>query len=158
MKWNDSATSQKEELLFAVNEMRQCASKGIDPKSAPLSCIARIAHVYDTAEQIGGDLSHQQQRSSVGILLEACVEANRSGLMKNYKFTADVTRSLRFLKADKECIQLVRSLISKGNKCKHKKALEEGMSAAMKVGDKESLELITDVYSRSGFHSRQISE
>lgn len=157
MKWNDPATSRKEELMFAVNEMRQSARQNIDLKNAPLNCIARIAHVYDTNEQTDENLSHKQRRSSVGILLEACVEANRSGLMKNYKFTADVTHSLRYLKANKECIQLVRSIISKGNKCRHRLAMEEGMSSAIKIGDHESLGLITDVYRKSGFDARKFS-
>jgi len=38
MRWNDPKTSQKEELLFAINEMRQCAREGIATKNAPLEC------------------------------------------------------------------------------------------------------------------------
>ncbi|KAL7541760.1 hypothetical protein ACHAXR_011195 [Thalassiosira sp. AJA248-18] len=157
MKWNDPASSQKEELLFAINEMRQCAKEGIAAKNAPLECIARIAVVYGTGGKVDSALSENQRRSAVSLILEACVEANRSGLMRKYNFTAEVVRSLRSLKANKECIQVVRSLIAPGKKCRHRVAMEEGMYAALEIRDHDSLHLITDVFEKSGYDSKRLT-
>jgi len=158
MRWNDPKTSQKEELLFAINEMRQCAREGIATKNAPLECIVRIAQVYGTEGMIEDALSEKQRRSAVNLILEACVEANRSGLIKKHTFTTEVVRSLRALKANKECIQLVvRNVISTGRKCRHRIAMEEAMYAALEERDFESLKLITEVFERSGYDSRRLS-
>jgi len=158
MRWDDPATSQKEELLFAVNEMRQCASEGIVAKNAPLLCIVRIAQLYSTEGRINEDsFSEKQRRSAVNLILEACSEANRSGLIKSHYFTAEVVRSLRALNANKECIQMVRTLTSKGDKCPHRIAMEAAMYAALEERDLESFELITEVYEKSGYDSRRLS-
>merc|ERR1719203_822696 len=99
--------------------MRQCSREGIATKNAPLECIVRIAQVYGTAGMIENELSSKQRRSAVNLILEACVEANRSGLIKKHTFTTEVVRSLRALKANKECIQVVvRNVITTGRKCR----------------------------------------
>ncbi|KAL7551131.1 hypothetical protein ACHAWF_014330 [Thalassiosira exigua] len=157
MRWNDPATSQKEELLFAINEMRTCAREGIAAKNAPLECIARIAQVYGTEGRVESVLTRSQRRSAVNLILEACVEANKSGLMKKYMFTAEVARNLRALGANKECIQVVHSIISPGKKCKHKVAMEEAMYAALEERDNDSLQVITEVYELSGYDSKRLS-
>jgi len=157
MRWDDPATSQKEELLFAINEMRGCAREGITTKNAPLECIVRIAQVYGTEGTIETLLSEKQRRGSITLILEACVEANLSGLIKKHTFTTEVVRSLRALKANKECIHVVvRSVISTGRRCRHRVAMEEAMYAALEERDHESLQLITDVYERSGYNSQQL--
>lgn len=157
MRWNDPATSQKEELLFAVNEMRNCIKEGIIPRNATLQCIINIAQVYDTDGKVNGELSDKQRQTAVRLILEACVSAKKSKLMKNYNFTAQVAHNLRSLKAGKECIQVVRSLISSDGICKHRKCLEEGTYAALETRDHESLQLFNDVYRKSGFDSRKLS-
>lgn len=158
MRWDDPETSQKEELLFAVREMRECAHEGVLAKNAPLYCIVRIAHLHDTEGRIKEvSLSDKQRRSAVNLLREACTEANRSGLMDSHFFTAEVVRGLRALKANKECIQMVRSLTSQGDKCKHKIAMETAMYAAYEEHDLESLDLITEVYEASGYDSSRLS-
>jgi hypothetical protein len=157
MRWDDPATSQKEELLFAINEMRKCAREGITTKNAPLECIVRIAQVYGTDGTIETTLSEKQRRSAVTLILEACVEANLSGLIKKHTFTTEVVRSLRALKANKECIQVVvRNVIATGRKCRHRIAMEEAMYAALEERDHESLQLITEVFEKSGYNSQRL--
>ena len=157
MKWNDPATSQKEELLFAITEMRKCAREGITTKNAPLECIVKIAHVYGTDGTIETALSEKQRRSAVNLILEACIEAKQSGLIKKHTFTTEVVRSLRALGANKECIQVVvGSVISAGRKCRHRIAMEEAMYAALEERDHEALRLITDVFEKSGYDSQQL--
>jgi hypothetical protein len=157
MRWNTPATSQKEELLFAINEMRQCAKEGISAKNGPLECIVRIAHVYDSDGTIESNLPEKQRRSAVNLILEACVQADKSGLMTKQTFTTQVVRSLRALKANKECIEVVLTLISKGGKCKHRVAMEQAIYAALEERDSESLKLITDVFERSGYDPNRLS-
>merc|ERR1712029_774715 len=131
--------------------MRQCAREGITAKNPPLVCIAKIARVYGTDGKVESTLSVKQRRSAVSLILEACVEANRSGLMKSYNFTAEVFHSLRALKANEECIKLILTIISAGKKCRHRVAMEEAMYAALEERDHESLKLISEVYEASGF-------
>jgi len=158
MRWNDPVTSNKEELLFAVNEMRQCASEGVVVKNAPLMCIVSIAELYGTDGRIkSSDMSERQRRSSVNLILEACEEARRSGFIKNHAFTAKASRSLRALNANKECVQIVRSLISEGGKCRHRIAMEEGIYSASALRDHISMQLITDVFEKSGYDSSRLS-
>lgn len=158
MNWNDPATSQKDELLFAIREMRQCAGEGTAVKNAPLECIVRIAKVYDTDGKIESALSEKQKRSAVKLILEAWVEATKSGLIKKHSFTAEVVRSLRALKANRECIQVVlANLITAGQKCRHRIAMEEAMYAALEERDHQSLQLLTEVFERSGYDSRRLS-
>merc|ERR1712176_185748 len=110
-----------------------------------------------TGGTIENKLSEKQRRSAVSVILEACVEANLSGLIKKHTFTREVVRSLRALKANKECIQIVvRNVISTGRKCRHRIAMEEAMYAALEERDHESLQLITDVFEKSGYDSQQL--
>ena len=155
MRWNDPATSKKEELLFAVNEMRQAASEGIVVKNDPLMCIVSIAEVYGTDGRTknGDHLSESQRRSTVNLILEACREARRSGFIENHAFTAKAARGLRALNANKECVQFVNTLISGCGKSRHRIAMEEAIYAASKEGDHVSLQLITDVFEKSGYDS-----
>ncbi|KAL3808880.1 hypothetical protein ACHAXA_010935 [Cyclostephanos tholiformis] len=140
MRWNDPATSKNEELLFAVNEMRQCASKGIVVENSPLMCIVSLAELYGTDGQINsGNMAESQRQSSINLLLEASREARRSGFIKNHAFTAKVTRSLRSLNANEECIQIVSSLVSEGRKCNQRLAVKEAIYAASEERDHESL-------------------
>jgi hypothetical protein len=148
MRWDDPSTSQKEELLFAVNEIRRCSSEGTVAKHAPLMCIVKIAHLYDTDGREGG-MSEKLKQSAINLILEACEEARRSGFMNSHTFTAEAARSLRSLKANKECVAMVRSLLSEGGKSRHRIAMEEAIRAASDERDHESLELFTDVYERS---------
>ena len=159
MKWNDPETSQKEELLFAVKEMRKCSSAGIISKKAPLMSIVQISRLYSTDGRIeGGTISEKQKQSAVNLILEACKEAINSGFIRNHAFTAEVVRSLRALKANKECIQVVRKLTSDGEKkCRHRVAMEEGIYAAIEEQDHKSAQLIMDVFERSGFDSKRLS-
>jgi hypothetical protein len=154
MRWNDPATSKNEELQFAVNEMRQCASEGRVVENSPLMCIASLAELYGTDGQINNvNMAESQQLSSISLLLEACGEARRSGFIKNHAFTAKVARSLRSLNANKECVQIVSSLVSGSGKCRHKIAMEEAILAASEERDHGSLRLITDAYEKSGYDS-----
>ena len=137
--------------------MRQCATEGIAAKNATLECIARIAQVYGTEGRVDSVLSDKQRRVAVNLILEACVEANRSGLMKKQSFTATVAQSLRALNANKECIQVVLSVISNSHKSRHRVAMEEGMYAALEDRDSESLKMITDIFENSGFDSKRLS-
>jgi len=154
MRWNDPATCKKEELLFAVNEMRQAASEGIVVKNDPLMCVVSIAEVYGTEN--GDNLSESQRRSTVKLILEACREARRSGFIENHAFTAKAARGLRALHANKECIQIVNTLISVGGKSRHRIAMEEAIYAASEEGDHVSLQLITDVFEKSGHDSSRL--
>lgn len=153
MRWNSPATSQKEELLFAINEMKQGAREGMEVKNATLECIVGSAKVYGTDGKVEGELTSKQQRTAANLILEAWQEATRSNLWKKTSFTAEVARNLRALKANEECIQVARSLISAGGRCRHQHALEEGIFAAVEERDQESLELITEVYERSGYNA-----
>ena len=159
MRWDDPATSSKEELLFAVNEMRQCATEGIVVKNGPLMCIVSIADLYcsDDSRRNKSDMSERQRRSSVNLILEACAEARRSGFIKNHAFTAKAVRSLRALKANKECVQIVSALISDGSKCRHRIAMEEAIYAASEENDHVSFQLITDAFEKSGHNSSRLS-
>ncbi len=158
MRWNDPATSKDEELQLAVNEMRQCASKGIVVKNSPLMCIASLAELYGTDGQINTvTMAESQRQSSTSLLLEACGEARRSGFIKNHAFTAKVARSLRSLNANKECIQIVSSLVSGSGKCRHKIAMEEAILAASEERDYGSFRLITDAFEKSGFDPSRFS-
>jgi len=158
MRWDDPATSQKDELLFAVKEMHRCSREGIVAKNAPLSCIVNIAQLYGTDGQIGeGALSEKQRLAAVNLIFEACAEAKRSGFIKNHAFTADVVRSLRALKANKECIRFVQTLTSNGDKCRHREAMEGAMYAALEIRDHQSLKVIMDVFEKSGYDSRRLS-
>lgn len=158
MRWDDTSTCQKEELRFAVNEMRQCAQDGVVAKNDPLLCIVKIAQLYETDGQINqGAFSEKLRRPAVNLILEACAAANKSGLFKSHAFTAEVVHSLRALKANKECIRLVLTLISQVDKCRHRIAMEEAMYAALEERDHESLQLITEVFERSGYDSRRLS-
>lgn len=157
MRWNNPDTSQKEELQFAINEMRQCAKKGLVTKNDPLLCIVKIADIYGTAgRRVHGTLSTSQRRSAVNLILEACVEADRSGLMKRPAFTAEVVKSLRAMKANSECIQIVRALVSNKERSRHRNAMEEGIYASSEERDQESLQLFTRVFEQSGYDSRSL--
>ena len=164
MNWNDPAESQKEELLFAVNDMRRCASEGIVSKNDPLMCIVKIAQLYETGGKRGESnalsLSEKQRQSSVNLILKACQQAKQSGFLKSYHFTTEAAKSLRALKANKTCIKLVRTLLppdgDEFKKCKHKIAMEEAIYAAIEERDDESLQLITDVYDKSGHDSSKL--
>lgn len=159
MRWDDPATSSKEELLFAVNEMRQCATEGIVVKNGPLMCIVSIADLYcsDDSRRNKSDMSERQRRSSVNLILEACAEARQSGFIKNHAFTAKAVRSLRALKANKECVQIVSALISDGSNCRHRIAMEEAIYAASEENDHVSFQLITDAFEKSGHNSSRLS-
>lgn len=158
MRWDNPATSQKEELVFAVREIRRCSKEGTVAKHAPLMCIVKLAQLYDTDERVNeGSMSEKQKRSAINLILEACEEARRSGLMRSHVFTSEAARSLRALKANKECVKLVCSLIPESGKIKHKNAMEEAIHAASEERDHDSLQLLTDVFERSGYDSRNIS-
>lgn len=162
MNWNDPSTSQKEELLFAINEMRSCASQGILTKNAPLLCIAQQGDLYsfdrhdDDASSGKDKLSERQRRSVVNLILEACVEASRSNLLQKHSFTAHVVQSLRKMKANKECIKIVRGLVSNVGRCKHQVAMEEAIYAAKDERDYESLDLIVNKFEESGYDSSRL--
>jgi len=158
MRWNNQDTNQKEELKFAINEMRQCAANGIVPKNDTLLCIVKIAQLYGTeGRRTKTALTPSQRRSAVNLILEACVEADKSGLMRKPTFSAEVVRSLRAMKANKECIQLVRALVSNSERNRHKYAMEQAIYAASEERDQDSLHLFTQVYERSGFDSTRLN-
>ena len=121
--------------------------------------IVQISRLYSTDGRIeGGTLSEQQKQSAVNLILEACKEAIKSGFIRNHKFTAEVARSLRALKANKELLQVVRKLTSDGEKkCRHRVAMEEGIYAALEEHDHKSAQLIIDVFEQSGFDSTRLS-
>lgn len=154
MQWNDPATSQKEELLFAINEMRECATNGIIAKNAPLFCIVKQGELYAIA---GESLSEKKRRAAINLILEACVEANKSGLLKKHTFTAEVVRSLRVLRGNEECIRITRALISGGGKCRHRIAMEQGIYAAIEERDDHSLGMIISAFEESGYDSHRLS-
>ena len=158
MRWNNQDTNQKEELKFAINEIRRCAANGIVPKNDPLLCIVKIAHLYGTeGRRTEAALTPSQQRSAVALILEACVEANKSGLMRKPVFSAEVVRSLRAMKANKECIQIVRALVSNSERNRHRFAMEQAIYAASEERDQDSLHLFIQVYERSGFDSTRLN-
>ena len=182
MKWNDPATSQKEELIFAINEMRKCRQhvralqiyfllsdhndshhhimvtpKGVLTKNAPLFCIVKQAELYKfEVGYKGGRLSERQRRAAINIIFEACAEAQLSGLMERSAFTAEVAKSLVELGGEKQCIQFVKTLILEGAKCRHRIAMECAIKTASESRDTESLELLVDVYKKSGFNLHTI--
>lgn len=155
MRWNEPATSQKEELLFAVNEIRQCAIEGIAAKNAPLMCIVSIAQVYGADGQKFA--SERQRRSAVNLVLEACERAKESGFIKNNAFTANAAKGLRSLKANKECIQLVRMMISEDKHFNHRITMEQGMQSALEEYDQDSLQFFTDAFERAGYDPSRMS-
>jgi hypothetical protein len=144
MRWDDPATSKNEELQFAVNEMRQSATKGIVSNNAMLMCIVEF-YCTDDNRRNKRETSDYQRRSSVNLILEACVQARRSGFINNSSFTAKAAIALRTLNANKECIRLVITLISgDSGKCRHRAAMEEAICAATEENDQGSCQLITD--------------
>ena len=144
MRWDDPATSENEELQFAVNEMRQSATKGIVLNNALLMCIVEF-YCTDDNRRNKREASEYQRRSSVNFILEACAEARRSGFINNCSFSAKAAIALRTLKANKECIRFVITLISMDSgKCKHKAAMEGAICAATEENDHISLQLMTD--------------
>jgi hypothetical protein len=152
MKWNTPATSQKEELLFAINEMRQCRQHGVLAKNAPLFCIVKQGELYESNEGYKGTyLDEKQRRAAINIIFEACAEAQLSGLIKRPAFTAEVVRSLLALNGHSQCIQFVKTLIVDGEKCKHRVAMEYAIKAAYSNDDRESLELLMGAFQYSGF-------
>ena len=154
MKWNDPATSQKEELVFAINEMRECARQGTSVKNAVVECIVRIAKVYGTDGRAEGEQTRTQRRASVSFILEAWGFAKKSSLGSKPWFTAEVAKNLRALRANNECLEIALSLIPPSGKSRHQGALEEGLHAAVESRDQDSFELISDCLERSGFNSR----
>jgi len=158
MRWNDPETSPTQELIFAVNQMRQCSSEGIVVKNAPLMCIVQIAKLYSTD---GRALSVQQRQSSLKLILEACQEAKRSGLFYLYFFSSEVAHSLRILGANKECIQMMKEVVFPDGdfniKSKHRIAMQEAIYAALEEDDHESLRLFVDTFERSGYDSSRLS-
>lgn len=155
MRWNDPATSKNEELQFAINEMRQCASEGIVVLNSPLMCIVSLAELHGQKNNV--NMTESQRQSSISLLLEACREARRSGFIKNHAFTAKVARGLRSLNANKECIELVTSLVSGNGKCRHRIAMEEAILSASEERDHDSLRLITDAFQKSGYDTSSLS-
>ncbi len=150
MNWNDHSTSKKSELIFAINEMRSCSNQGALTKNAPLMFIAQQGDLYTTG------LSDRERRSIVNLILEACVEANRSNLLQKHTFTAQVARSLRKLNANTECIKIVRGLVARVGRCHHQVAMEEAICAATEERDYDSLEVITTKYEESGYDSTRL--
>ena len=160
MHWDDPATSQKQELHFAIDEMRRCISQGLLTKNAPILCIVKQGELYAADDNNVDDIaiSERQRRSAVNLILEACAEANRSGLFKKHTFTAEVVRSLRALRGNKECIKIVLALISSnGGRCKHRIAMEEAIYAASEERDYDALEKILAAFENSGYDSRRLS-
>ncbi|KAL7521510.1 hypothetical protein ACHAWX_006189 [Stephanocyclus meneghinianus] len=160
MNWNTPATSQKEELLFAINEMRRCRSQGVLTKNAPLFCIVKQGELYASSDgsKNAANFTETQRRSAINIIFEACAEAQLSGLIKRPTFTAEVVRSLRALKGDKQCIQFVKTLIAnEEEKCPHKIALEYAIRAASEIRDFESLEVLVASFEKSGYDSQSLS-
>ena len=158
MRWDDPATCQKEELLFAVNEIRLCSREDTVAKHAPLLCIVKIAHLYATDGRTDeGGISDEQKRLSINLIHEACDEARRSGFINSHTFTAAAACSLRALKANKECVQLARSLISQDGKVRHRIAFEEAILAATEERDYDSSQLLTDILGGSDTEARSTS-
>ena len=159
MNWNDPSTSRKSELIFAINEMRSCSNQGALTKNAPLMFIAQQGDHYSTDKQYASgkdSVSERDRRSVVNLILEACVEANRSNLLQKYSFTAHVARSLRKLNANKECIKIVRGLVSRVGRCHHQVAMEEAIYAATEERDYISLEMIMKKFEESGYDSTRL--
>jgi hypothetical protein len=155
MKWNVPATSQKEELLFAINEMRHCRETGVLTKNAPLFCIVKQGELYESNDGYKGTcLNEKQRRAAINIIFEACAEAQLSGLIKRPAFTAEVVRSLLALNGDTQCIQFVKTLIVDGEKCRHREAMEYAIKAASANQDNESLELLMKTFENSGYVHR----
>ncbi|KAK1737218.1 hypothetical protein QTG54_012085, partial [Skeletonema marinoi] len=150
---------RKSELIFAINEMRSCSNQGALTKNAPLMFIAQQGDHYSTDKQYASgkdSLSERDRRSVVNLILEACVEANRSNLLQKYSFTAHVARSLRKLNANKECIKIVRGLVSRVGRCHHQVAMEEAIYAATEERDYVSLEMIMKKFEESGYDSTRL--
>lgn len=143
MRWDDPATSKNEELQFAVNEMRQSATKGIAVNNALLMCIVEF-YCTDDNRKNTRETSEYQRRSSVNLILEACAEARRSGFIHNSAYTATAVLGLRTLQANKECIRFVITLISDCGKGRHRAAMEEAICAATEENDHVSFQMITD--------------
>jgi hypothetical protein len=159
MNWNDPSTSKKSELLFAINEMRRCSNQGVLTKTAPLMCIAQQGDLYSFDRQNASGnkkLSERQRRSVVNLILEACVEANRSNLLQKHSFTAQVVKSLRNMKANKEVIKIVRGLVGRVGRCHHQVAMEEAIYAATEERDYDSLEVIMNKFDESGYDSSRL--
>jgi len=152
MKWNDPKTSQKEELLLAVSEMRKCVKKGILTKNAPLHCIVKQGQLFSAVGEF--PISERQAMAAINLILEACVEADRSGLFNDYTFTAEVAKSLRGLRGNKQCISIAKALISR--KLKHKVAVEEGIHAASEERDDDAFQLFVNFYEKSGYNSSDL--
>eukprot|EP00804_Cyclotella_cryptica_P015900 CCRYP_006390-RA/>CCRYP_006390-RA protein AED:0.02 eAED:0.02 QI:411/1/1/1/1/1/5/578/1448 len=159
MNWDTPATSQKEELLFAINEMRRCKSQGVLTKNAPLFCIVKQGEIYASSDGSKNlaNVTESQRRSAINIIFEACAEAQLSGLIKRPAFTAEVVRSLRALKGDKQCIQFVKTLIANEERCPHKIAMEYAIRAASEVRDFESLDMLVTAFEKSGYDSQSLS-
>ena len=153
MNWNDPSKSKTSELLFAVNEMRTSSNQGLLTKNAPLMFISQQGSVYS---QENYRVSEKERRSIVNLILEACVEASRSNLLQKHSFTAQVARSLRRMKANRECIKIVRALASKVGRCHHQVALEEAIYAATEERDYESLEVFMNKFEESGYDPHQL--
>ncbi|KAL7498774.1 hypothetical protein ACHAWT_008784 [Skeletonema menzelii] len=159
MNWNDPSTSKKSELVFAIKEMRSCSKQGTLTKNAPLMFIAQQGDLYSTDKKNASgkkSLSDRERRSVVNLILEACVEADRSNLLQKHTFTAHVARSLRKMNANKECIKIVRGLVAPFGKCHHQVAMEEAIYAATEERDYDSLELLMNKFEESGYDSSRL--
>mmetsp|Transcript_25753 Transcript_25753/g.42517 ORF Transcript_25753/g.42517 Transcript_25753/m.42517 type:complete len:162 (-) Transcript_25753:240-725(-) len=159
MNWNDPSTSKKSELVFAIKEMRSCSKQGTLTKNAPLMFIAQQGDLYSTDKKNASgkkSLSDRERRSVVNLILEACVEADRSNLLQKHTFTAHVARSLRKMNANKECIKIVRGLVAPFGKCHHQVAMEEAIYAATEERDYDSLELLLNKFEESGYDSSRL--
>ncbi len=148
MKWNDPETSQKEELFLAVSEMQECVKKGILTKNAPLYCIVKQGQLFAATGHFRS--AEKKAMAAINLILEACVEANRSGLLNDYKFTAEVVKSLRVLRGNKQCISIAKALISR--ELKHKVALEEAIHAASEERDDDAFQQFVNFYEKSGYN------
>lgn len=84
------------------------------------------------------------------------MEANRSNLLQKHSFTAQVVRSLRKMKANKECIKIVRGLVERVGRCHHQVAMEEAIYAATEERDYDSLEVIMNKFEESGYDSTRL--
>ena len=159
MNWNDPSTSKKSELVFAINEMRSCSKQGTLTKNAPLMFIAQQGDLYSTDKKYASgnnSLSDKERRSVVNLILEACVEADRSNLLQKHTFTAQVARSLRKMNANKECIKIVRGLVARVGRCHHQVAMEEAIYAATEERDYDSLEVFMNKFEESGYDSGRL--
>lgn len=159
MNWNDPSKSKKNELIFAINEMRSCSKQGALTKNAPLMFIAQQGDLYSADKHHASGMNSQsdrERRSVVNLILEACVEANRSNLLQKHSFTAQVARSLRKMNANKECIKIVRGLVTRVGRCHHQVAMEEAIYAATEERDYDSLEVIMNKYEESGYDSNRL--